>query len=304
MKEYIFKKDKIENGGSVIVLGGFDSVHRGHRALIARGYSLAKKLSVPLLVFTFDTDLSAVSPVKKGLVFTYAERLCIFGECGVNGVIRARFNEEFAKISPYEFLNSLKNDFSPKAILCGKDYSFGYKAAGNAEYAEAFCEKSGITFGTMDFLQSGGEKISTRRIKELLTEGDIKKANYLLGEEYFIKAEIVHGREEGRKIGFPTANMLLDEQKYPIKRGVYFTKAEINGKTYLGITNFGTAPTFGIDKLIVETHFADFSGNVYGKEITLRFADFLREDKKFESVGDLKNQLAADLNAVIKTSGL
>lgn len=304
MKEYIFKKNKINSGGSVIVLGGFDSVHRGHRAIIARGYSLAKKLSVPLLVFTFDTDLSAVSPVKKGLVFTYGERLDIFSECGVNGVIRAHFSDEFAKITPEEFLNSLKADYLPKAILCGKDYSFGYKAAGNADYAKAFCEHAGIAFEAMDFLFSGGEKISTRRIKELLTCGDVKKANYLLGEEYFIKAKIAHGREDGRKIGFPTANMLIDEQKFIIKRGVYATQAEINGRTYRGITNFGSAPTFGVDKLVVETHFADFSGDLYGKEITLKFVDFIREDKKFESVNDLKKQLAADLRAACGANAL
>ncbi|MDY4187424.1 MAG: riboflavin biosynthesis protein RibF [Candidatus Borkfalkiaceae bacterium] len=298
MKEYLFNKDKTENSGSVIVLGGFDSVHRGHRALIARGYAVAKKLNLPLLVFTFDGDLSAVSPVKKGLVFTYEERLDIFSECGVNGVIRAHFNEKFAKIAPNEFLNILNRDFTPKAVLCGKDYSFGYKAAGKADTAKEFFVRRGSTFEAVDFLSSAGEKISTRRIKEELLKGDVKKANFLLGEEYFIKEKVVHGREEGRKIGFPTANMLLNEQKFPLKHGVYSTKADINGKTYRGITNFGFAPTFGFEKLIIETYFAGFSGDVYGEEITLKFCDFLRDDRKFSSVDELKAQLKSDLKKI------
>lgn len=298
MKEFLFGYDKIDGDGSVIVLGGFDSVHRGHRALIARGYAVAKKLNLPLLVFTFDGDLSMVSPVKKGLVFTYSERLDIFSECGVNGVIRAHFDEDFAKISPAEFLNSINRDFLPRTVLCGKDYSFGFKAAGKALDAKRFFENAGVLFETVDFLSSAGEKISTRRIKDALLEGDVKKANFLLGEEYFIKSKVVHGREEGRKIGFPTANMLLEKQKYPLKTGVYLTKADIGGKTYFGITNFGYAPTFGVEELIIETYFSGFSGDIYGKEISLKFCDFIREDKKFASVDELKLQLKRDLTRI------
>lgn len=293
MNEYLFGKDKLR-GCSVIVLGGFDALHLGHRFLINKGKILAEKLKAPLLVFTLDGDLSFVNARKKGLVYTYEERLEIFNELAVNGVIRALFDKNFANISAEDFLNRLKNDFSPVGIICGGDYTFGKNAEGSADMLKDFCNKSGILFEKSEFLSDGGEKISASSVKSALLNGDVKLAEKLSGGRYFIKSEVILGRKDGRKLGFPTANMLLPSGKLALKTGVYVTTAKINGENYIGITNFGSAPTFGVQKLVIETHFLDFSGDLYGKKIKLEFLDYLRENKKFESLSELKAQLIRD----------
>lgn len=299
MNEYLFGKDKLKSS-SVIALGGFDALHLGHRFLINKGKILAEKLKAPLSVFTLDGDLSFVNARKKGLVYTYEERLEIFSELAVNGVIRALFDKNFANISAEEFLNRLKNDFSPVGIICGGDYSFGKNAEGSADMLKDFCKEHGIIFEKSEFLSDGGEKISASTVKSALLSGDVKLAEKLSGGRYFIKSEVILGRTDGRKLGFPTANMLLPSGKLALKTGVYATCAKINDESYIGITNFGSAPTFGVQKLVVETHFLDFSGDLYGKKIKLEFFDYLRENKKFESLSELKAQLTRDEAAARK----
>lgn len=297
MNEYLFGKDKL-NGGCVIALGGFDSVHKGHRLLIGEGLKLAEKLNLPLLVFTLDGDLSIVNKAKSGQLFTYDERLEIFSEMRVNGVIRALFNSEFIKIEANDFLKTLKNDFNAAGFVCGGDYTFGFNAQGTAQTLGEFCKLNGLAFKRAEFLFADNEKISTREIKRLLLSGEIPAANALLGELYFISGEVVHGRAVGKSLGFATANMLLPVGKLPLKRGVYSTRAKIDGKQYFGVTNFASAPTFGVENVIIETHFLNYDGDLYGKRLHLEFDEFIRECVKFSSPTELKKQLEADIKAV------
>ncbi len=294
MNEYLFGKDKIK-GGSVIALGGFDGVHLGHRFIIEQGQKIARENNLRFLIFTLDGDLSWVNSAKSGIVYTYGERLDIFAELAVNGVIRALFTNEFSELSAEVFLNKLKTDFNAECFLCGSDYTFGKNASGNAQTLKAFCDKNGIAFKQVEFLCINNEKISARTIKSALKNGDVKSAAEFLGANYFIKGTVTHGREQGRKLGFPTANIGIEESKLKLKNGVYVTHADINGKRYIGVTNYGGAPTFGVQKLLVETHFIDFNGDIYGKRIKLYFDEFIRCDFKFESAEQLKNRLFEDV---------
>jgi riboflavin kinase/FMN adenylyltransferase len=144
----------------------------------------------------------------------------------------------------------------------------------------------------------GGEKISSGKIKRLLGDGEIQKANVLLGEEFFLQGKVVKDRQVGRKIGFPTANIPYPQDKYPLKIGVYETRTVVDGKEYKGITNYGARPTFDNDKVVTETYLDGFSGDLYGKELKVHFVRRLRDVQKFESVDALKKQLKYDVRCI------
>lgn len=282
---------------NVICLGAFDSVHKGHKSIIRQAELEASESNANTLVFTFENGLGLVESGKKTQVFTYSERLIILDELGVNGVIRAHFDEEFANTSAEEFIKKLFEQFSPECVFCGEDYRYGKNASGSISSLERACLKYGVKIVVCPFVKINGEKISTSGVKRALGIGNVKLANELLGEDYFICGFVETGRKEGRTIGFPTANISFPAEKFKLKEGVYKTYADINGNRYYGITNCGKAPTFGFEKFKVETYFKNFNGNIYGEEIKLCFTDFLREDKKFDSVSELKAQLEKDLLA-------
>jgi riboflavin kinase/FMN adenylyltransferase len=144
----------------------------------------------------------------------------------------------------------------------------------------------------------GGEKISCRKVKELLKSGEVEKANALLGEAFFLCGRVEKDRQVGRTIGFPTANIPYPQDKFPLKKGVYATKTVVDGKEYMGITNYGARPTFDNDKVVTETYLDGFSGDLYGKELTVRFVKYLRDVTKFESVDGLIKQLNEDVRRV------
>ncbi len=282
---------------NVICLGAFDSVHKGHKSIIRQAEREASDGNANTLVFTFENGLGLVESGKKTQVFTYSERLQILAELGVSGVIRAHFDEEFANTSAEEFIKKLFEQFSPECVFCGEDYRYGKNASGSISSLERACLKYGVKLVVCPFVKINGEKISTSGVKRALGIGNVKLANELLGEDYFICGFVETGRKEGRTIGFPTANISFPAEKFKLKEGVYKTYADINGNRYYGITNCGKAPTFDFEKFKVETYFKNFNGNIYGEEIKLCFTDFLREDKKFDSVSELKAQLEKDLLA-------
>ena len=147
-------------------------------------------------------------------------------------------------------------------------------------------------------LKIAGEKISSSAIKAMLADGDIERANLFLGEDFFLKGEVVQDRQIGKTLGFPTANICYPKEKFPIKYGVYQSWAEIDGKLYHGVTNFGARPTFDNETVMTETHFIGFDGDLYGKTLTVHFTRYLRDVQKFESVDALKAQLLRDVEQV------
>ena len=289
--------DKPFGQKNVICLGAFDSLHNGHKSIIKQAKSAAASSGAKTLVFTFENGLGLVESGKKTQVFTYAERLQILAELGVYGVIRAHFNEKFANTSAEDFIKKLFEQFAPSCVFCGEDYRYGKNASGDITSLKKACDEHGVELVVCPFVKINGEKISTSNVKRALERGDVKLASEFLGEDYFICGTVETGRKEGRTIGFPTANISLPPEKFKLKEGVYKTYAYINGKRYYGITNCGKAPTFGFEKLKIETYFKDFSGDIYGENLKINFVDFLREDKKFSSAEELKAQLKKDLQA-------
>lgn len=273
----------------VLTIGYFDSIHLGHRKLIEKVKEDSARLGVKSAALIFVGGLK-----NGGDIFSLDERISIINSFNLDFLIIATINDDFLKISKKDFIDKLMEIYSLKEIVCGYDFTFGYKAEGTSDYLKS--EIAPIPLEVIcEVKDEGGIKISSSRIKELLLDGRIKDANKFLGFDYFISGKVVHGKENGRKLGFPTINITLPIEKMKIREGVYQTYLIIDGKRYKGITNLGSQPTFDGDSIVVETHIKDFNGNLYGKDLSVFFIDKIRDIKKFESAKELKAQLEIDL---------
>ena len=279
-----FDKNPDKNRGSVMLLGGFDGLHAGHKKLVER----AKDFALPIGIMTI------VGGKEEKSLFTLKEREEIFKSAGVDFAFELPF-QEIKNLSPEQFSNLLLEEFSPVAFVCGDDFRFGKNACGSAQMLK---DAGQVRVEIEKLITVNGEKISSRNIKTLVLAGEIEKANELLGEAFFLIGTVVKDRGVGRTLGFPTANVEYPKKKYPIKQGVYETRVALDGKEYKAITNYGNRPTFENDAVITETYIDGFDGELYGKELKIRFVRYLRDIKKFENVEALQAQLKEDIRRV------
>ncbi len=267
-----------------MLLGGFDGLHAGHKTLVER----AKKYGAPIGAMTI------VGGKGEQNLFTAFERRETFKKVGVDFLFELPF-EEIKTLSPIRFAKFLEEKFAPVAFVCGSDFRFGHMAKGTPE---TLISATQVRVEVVELLKINDEKISSSTIKKHLLAGDVEKANALLGEEFFLIGKVYKDRQVGRKIGFPTANIDYPADKFQLKKGVYETKAFIDGKTYKGITNYGARPTFENSKIVTETYLDGFSGRLYGRKLQVRFVRFLREIVKFDNAEQLSAQLQEDVRRV------
>ena len=267
-----------------MLLGGFDGLHAGHKKLVEK----AKSFSLPIGIMTIVGGKD-----ERGL-FTLQEREEIFKCAGADFAFELPFSE-IKNLSPQEFSQFLIDQFHPTAFVCGDDFRFGKNACGDAKTLK---EAGHVRVEVEKLITIDGEKISSTKIKAHLASGQAEKANELLGEEFFLLGTVVRDRGVGRTLGFPTANIAYPKEKYPIKQGVYETRVCVDGKDYQAITNYGNRPTFQSDAIVTETYLDGFSGELYGKELKIRFIRRLREIKKFQTVEALRAQLKEDIRRV------
>lgn len=281
----------------VLALGFFDSIHLGHRALIEEAKEVARGLGAGTCVCTFDDaffDLLTGCAVKE--IYTLQERRKLLAELGVTCVkvfeaSPARFSQ-----SGEDFVNELFSEGDVAGIVCGEDYTFGAGASCDCGDLQRFCNDAGIVFHVARTVtMEDGAKVSSSAIRKLLSNGDLPGANRLLGRAYFCAGTVVHGRGDGRKFGIPTANLDVLREKLLPAFGVYQTVTEAGGVRYRSLTNVGGQPTFDISKPTIETLILDFSGNLYGKEITVSFIRKIRDIVRFPSATALKEQIEQDI---------
>lgn len=287
--------DKIDKP-TVIALGYFDSVHLGHQKLIKSAKEYADANGCTLTVFTFKGNLKAMLGLEQErCVYLPSERQKLLQDLGADQIYFAPISKTFLATGKLAFLNKLNKKYNIKAYFTGHDYTFGAFGKGNVcyltEYAKARNQEH-VIVDTFTYMQ---DKVSTTLVKKALTKGDIKGANTLLGRNYSIASKVIKDRKVGSKIGFPTANLLIDKDKVQLKDGVYAGKIKVLDKVYPAIINYGARPTFEIDKKVIEAHLIDFDGNLYGKEIVVQFTDFLRDIVKFDNENQLIEQLKKDL---------
>ncbi len=270
---------------TVMALGGFDGAHIGHKILIDRAKSTGNTVGI-----------MTISGGKSGKsLFTSTERERIFQSLGVEFALELDF-EEIKDIPPEKFIVFLEKECNAGIFVCGEDFRFGKDALGTPETIKNLGKKVFVE----KILYDGENKVGSSLIKRYLEKGEIKRANTLLGFPFFLQGEVVKDRGVGALIGFPTANILYPEEKFPLEKGVYESRVFVDGKEYKGITNYGSRPTFNNDTVVTETHLISYTGDLYGKNLQVRFIKKIRENKKFESVEKLKEQLEKDVRRVTK----
>ena len=281
---------------TVIALGYFDSVHLGHQMVIKRAKEIAQKNNMSLTVFTFYGNLKGAIGGQDKCVFLSHEREKFLKDLGVDEIYFAPVTKEFLQTDKKDFLDYLNIKYNIKYYVSGVDYTFGAFGKGNTEYLTDYAIKNGQQHVIVDTFLMSNQKVSTTLVKSLLSLGDVKGANALLGRNYSISGVVVKDRQVGTSLGFPTANILLDKDKFCICDGVYLGKVIIDNKDYYAIINYGARPTFDLEQKLLEVHIVDFCGYLYGKELEVFFVDYIRPIKKFESALELKKQLQSDLS--------
>lgn len=286
---------------TAVALGIFDGVHLGHRKIIEFSKEFEKSGFVPT-VFTFkNATVSEKQGRKQEYIYTDCQKLAILDKLGVQYCYGADFSA-VRNLSGEEFVREiLLKKLNAYHVVCGHDFRFGSKASCGIEELVEFGQKYG--FGVVigpDILHEG-EKISSGKIRSLLAEGRVCEANMLLGAHYNISGKVVYGNQLGRTLDFPTINQQFEEGQLVPKRGVYHTCTFIGGKLYPSVTNVGVKPTVEKDIMpLAETHILGFSGDLYGKHVDVEFCEYIRGEKKFASLEELKNQVFADIDFVRK----
>lgn len=281
---------------SCAALGVFDGVHLGHRAVIDLAVKTAGEKDLVPVAFAFISD--TVTTKSFGLpIMTREQKSEMLKSVGIEQVVEADF-ADYRSLEPAEFVRAvLSEKLHCASVVCGYDFRFGRDAKGNSDTLKSLCKEYGIDVCVVEKLKIGGREVSSTAIREKLASGDISGANELLGYCYRLSGEVVHGRGLGHTLGFATANIELSDKIRLPKFGVYKARIIVDGKEYSGITNIGVKPTVDYKgKPVSETHIRGFSGDIYGKKIIVYPEKFLRSEKKFSSVEELKAQVISDLN--------
>lgn len=277
-----------------LCLGFFDGVHLGHQSMIKKALDEGYKVAV----LTFDESPAYVlGTIKENHYLTsVSDKAEIMEQLGVSYLYIMTFNREVASLTKDEFIENVINKINPVKIFCGEDYSFGVRGEGNGIYLSFFFDVCVIPTLLMD-----DKKVSARDISKLVEEGQIDKVNELLGRPYRINGLVTEGKHNGKKLDFPTANLLLDYPYAFPKSGVYFGYAYVHEIKYKAIIAVGTHPTImELRKPIIEVHIIDFDGIIYGNDIFVEFICYSREIKTFDNVEELKKQIGRDKKAAIK----
>ena len=280
-------------------IGNFDGVHLGHKDIINLLKKVSSKKSSKSCIITFEPHPQKVLSKKDvELILPFDEKIRLLGNLGVDVTVCLKFTIKLSKLSAEEFVKEiLVKTLRIKDIVVGPDFMFGNKRSGNAELLGKLGKIYDYDTKVLKPKVIDGEIISSSLIRNYISKGDIERVNKLLGHRYFINGVVIEGEKRGRQIGFPTTNITSTWELLP-KLGVYATYALVENKSYQSITNVGYRPTFGENKLLIETHIFDFSKNVYGSNIGIEFVKRLRDEKKFDSVDSLVSQIKLDIKDV------
>lgn len=287
---------------TAVTLGKFDGLHRGHELLMHTVLDYSKNYRVASVAFTFDMPpRNRVEEIIANVLTTNEEKQYIFEKKGIDYLIECPFTSEVMSMDPKEFIAWISKSLQMKFVVVGDDFRFGYKRAGDYHTLQQYEKEFGYKTIVLDKLKDSNRDISSTYVREKIADGNIKKANQLLGYRYFIKSEILHGRKLGRRIGIPTINMILPVDKLLPPNGVYVTEVLVDGKSYMGVTNIGCKPTVSNENIVgVETYIDDFNQDIYGEKIVVSFIDFIRPEQKFESIEELKAQMLSDIKVARK----
>lgn len=291
IKDY---KDITNAKDSVLVLGYFDGLHRGHKALFDKAKEITKRDNLALTVLTFNEcprlALSRFTPDLLLSLTSPEKRYEKFAEYGVDYLYLIDFTSTFSKLSAKNFLENYIKQLRAKTIVVGFDYKFGHDRKDAIDLAQQFNGEVVV----VPEVQDNGEKISSTRIRQLIFDGNIKEVNRLLGYNFSTRGIVVHGDARGRTIGFPTANLAPIDNVFLPGDGVYVSDVIVNGKSYRAMTSVGKNVTFGGTELRLEANIFDFKDEIYGETVEIIWLDKIRDMVKFAGVDELIEQLKSD----------
>ena len=286
-----------ENTPKVLSLGMFDGVHFGHISIINLLKSVAQENNLETAILTFWPHPRKVfNPNDEiKLLNTLNEKLNLLENANLDVVFLKSFDENFRNLTGEEFVKQiLVQKLNVKHIIIGHDHVFGKNKSGNFELLQKLSKELDFVVQQLDAVKEGEFNISSTKIRNCLANGNIIGANKMLGYHYSVSGKVIDGKKLGRTIGYPTANIEVDELKLLPKKGAYIVEVYVKNKFYKGMLSIGTNPTVNGDKLTVEVYILDFNKDIYGEEITVKFRDFLHEEIKFESLEKLIERLDED----------
>jgi len=279
---------------SVIALGTFDGVHKGHKQLIEKTVALGRERNEEALVYTFRNHPRAIYAKEPALLMSSEDRIRELESYGCR-VVADEFNAELSRLSAREFAEMLCSRFDMHVAVGGFNYTFGYKGSGDMEQLAGLGKELGFVVEEIPALLVNGEPASSTRVRKAIQEGDIRLANALLAKPWTLSGIVREGKHNGHRFGFPTANLDYDPVLVMPEHGVYTTIVRVTGKEYLAATNVGTNPTVGGQKVTIEPHILDFSGNLYGQRIEVCFLERQRGEVCFDSEEALSRQIGMDV---------
>jgi riboflavin kinase/FMN adenylyltransferase len=282
----------------VLALGNFDGLHRGHLKIIERVRRGAAEHGGTPMAMTFDPHPPRVVRPDKAppLLMTKAQKLEAFNRAGISAVAVVRFTHEMSQWDPETFVRTVLVEWlRVSEVWVGANFLFGHDRSGNFSLLRTLGQRYGFRADKIDPVRYKEFVVSSTRIRRLVTEGRMDEAGGLLGHQYYLDGTVVQGRQRGREIGFPTANLATDNELVP-PHGVYATTLTIDGIVHASITNIGLRPTFGETlQTTIETHVLNYSGDLYGRAVRLGFVQRIRDERKFEDVDALRAQIEADV---------
>ncbi|HZW77851.1 MAG TPA: bifunctional riboflavin kinase/FAD synthetase [Flavobacteriaceae bacterium] len=300
MKTYASASEFNGERETVVTIGTFDGVHLGHKSILRRLIQTAKEDGLESVVLTFFPHPRLVLQQNSDLklINTIEERAALLEKSGIHSLIIHPFTQDFSRLTAEEYVHDiLVRDLNVKKLIIGYDHRFGRNRNADISDLRKYGKELGFEIEEISAKEIDDVAISSTKIRKALDRGDVETANECLGYRFMITGEIVPGKALGRTIGYPTANLHLKETyKMAPLNGVYVVRSVINEKEVFGITSIGTNPTVGGKKKTIETHFLDFDEDLYGEKITLEFLKFIRPEATFNSLEELRNEIAKDEN--------
>jgi riboflavin kinase/FMN adenylyltransferase len=286
------------NKKSVVTIGTFDGVHIGHKKILEKIIFNAKELNCESVVLTFFPHPRMVLQDNSvvQLLNTLDEKTLLLEKTGIDNLIIHPFNQEFSRLTAEEFVKEiLVNQLNIRKIIIGYDHRFGRNRTANINDLIVFGKEYGFEVEQISAQEINDNAVSSTKIRNAILEGNITLANNYLGYNYFFSGIVVKGKQLGRTIGFPTANIKINEDyKLIPKNGVYIVKSNYDKKTIFGLINIGTRPTVDGTNQTIEVFYLDFDKTIYDESLTIEIIEFIRDEQKFDSLKDLKNQINED----------
>ena len=285
----------MENKKIIYALGFFDGVHLGHQALLSACRELAEKSGCKAGVVTFtshpDTLVLGKAP---SLINTAEDRARLFKYFGMDTLVELPFDKALMNMPWQDFFKALLETHHAAGLVCGHDFRFGSRGEGTAALLAEACQEQGLPCKIVPVQKLDDVLISSTHIRTLLEQGKLETACRFLGHPHILSGRVVHGHQLGRTLGIPTANLLPPPETVALRHGVYACKAYVDSRAYPAVVNVGSRPTVGGNAVTVEAWLMDFSGDLYGKALTLAFHAFLRPEQKFACLEELQAQIQKD----------